>query len=74
MKGKGRRLTPLGKYISKALVDKGMAKKQLAATVGTSPQYLSYILTGTKSGRKYLPAIIMALELDTNKVEKLMAA
>ncbi len=74
MKGKGRRLTPLGKYISKALVDKGMAKKQLAATVGTSPQYLSYILNGTKSGKKYVPEIVRVLELDPHKVEKLLAA
>lgn len=36
----------------------------LAAEIGTSPQYLSYILYGVRSGEKYLPAIIAALNLD----------
>lgn len=68
------KLTPLGKCIIKALTDKDMSKAQLAAAVGTSPQYLSYILYGTRSGEKYLSAIVVALGLDPNKVEKLKAA
>ena len=51
-----------------------MTRAQLAGTVGVSPQYLSYILTGTRSGTKYIPAIIAALELDPRKVEKAIAA
>jgi cyanate lyase len=70
----GKKLTPLGKYISKALTDKDMTKTQLAATVGMSPPYLSYILYGMRSGEKYLPAITAALELDPHKVAKLTAA
>ena len=69
-----RKLTKLGKLIVKTLTDKNMTKTQLAEAVGTSPQYLSYILYGTRSGEKYIPAIIAALELDPRKVEKAIAA
>ena len=68
------KLTKLGKLIVKTLTDKNMTKTQLAEAVGTSPQYLSYILYGTRSGEKYIPAIIAALELDPGKVEKAIAA
>lgn len=73
MKGTSK-LTKLGKLIVKTLTDKNMTKTQLAEAVGTSPQYLSYILYGTRSGEKYIPAIIAALELDPRKVEKAIAA
>ena len=68
------KLTKRGKLIVKTLTDKNMTKTQLAEAVGTSPQYLSYILYGTRSGEKYIPAIIAALELDPRKVEKAIAA
>lgn len=68
------KLTKLGKLIVKTLTDKNMTKTQLAEAVGTSPQYLSYILYGTRSGEKYIPAIIASLELDPRKVEKAIAA
>ena len=68
MKRSSGRLTPFGKLVVKALTD------QLADTIGTSPQYLSYILYGVRSGEKYLPAIVAALSLDPRKVEKAMAA
>lgn len=68
------KLTKLGKLIVKTLTDKNITKTQLAEAVGTSPQYLSYILYGTRSGEKYIPAIIAALELDPRKVEKAIAA
>ena len=71
---RNNKLTPLGKYVTKALINKEMSKTQLAEVVGTSPQYLSYILYGNRSGEKYLPAIVAALELDPKKVEKLKAA
>jgi cyanate lyase len=74
MKGRNKKLTPFGKYVIKALTDKDMSKTELAAVVGTSPQYLSYILYGTRSGEKYLSAIVVALELDPTKVERLKAA
>lgn len=34
------KLTPLGKYITKVLVDREMSKAELAKQVGISPQYL----------------------------------
>ena len=40
------------------------------AEIGTAPQYLSYILNGTRSGGKYLPAIVAALKLDPKAVER----
>ena len=66
MRGPKKRLTPFGKMVVKALADR--------ATVGTSPQYMSYILNGTRSGEKYLPAIIAALALDPKKAERAIAA
>lgn len=74
MKSSKSKLTPLGKLVVKALTDRDMTKTQLASEIGTSPQYLSYILYGTRSGEKYLPAIIAALDLDPAKVEKAKAA
>lgn len=74
MEKKPGRLTPFGKYVAKALTDRDMSKGQLAERVGTSPQYLSFILYGARSGDKYIPAIIAALELDPHKVQKLIAA
>lgn len=55
MRGPKKRLTPFGKMVVKALADRDMSRAELAATVGTSPQYMSYILNGTRSGEKYLP-------------------
>ena len=74
MRKGNKRLTALGKLVLKALVDREMTRAQLAGTVGVSPQYLSYILTGTRSGTKYIPAIIAALGLDPEDVEKAIAA
>ena len=61
MKRSGK-LTPFGKLVVKALTDQDMTRTQLADTIGTSPQYLSYIL------------YVAALSLDPRKVEKAMAA
>ena len=49
MKSNGK-LCPLGKLVVKALTDQDKTKTQLAAEIGTSPQYLSYILYGVRSG------------------------
>ena len=74
MNVRNNKLTPFGKYIAKTLMDKDMNKVQLAEMIGTSPQYLSYILYGTRSGEKYFKAIIAALELDPGEVVKLIAS
>ena len=63
-------LTAFGKLVVKALVDQDMTKTELAGQIGTSPQYLSYILHGIRSGKKYLPVIIATLDLDRQEAEK----
>lgn len=45
------KLTPFGRYVVKTLVDKDMSKMELAAAVGISQPYLSYILYGQRSGK-----------------------
>ena len=74
MRGPNKKLTPFGKLVVKALADRDMTKAELAAEVSVAPQYLSYILNGTRSGGKYLQAIVAALELNPRKVEKAIAA
>lgn len=68
MRGPNKKLTPFGKRVVKALTDQDMTKSELAAEINITPQYLSYILNGTRSGDKYLPAIIAALGLDPEAV------
>lgn len=56
--------TPLGKVIKKRLIDQGMTQIQLAEIVGTSPKYLSLIIRGDRTGRKYMPRIIDVLGME----------
>ncbi len=74
MRAPNKKLTPFGKLVVKTLADRDMTKADLAAEIGTAPQYLSYILNGTRSGGKYVPAIFAALKLDPKAVERAMAA
>lgn len=74
MRAPNKKLTPFGKLVVKTLADRDMTKADLAAEIGTAPQYLSYILNGTRSGDKYLPAIVAALKLDPKAVERAIAA
>ena len=62
------------RLVSKALIDRDMTRRALAAAVGISPQYLSYILNGTRSGKRYIEAIARVLELDQKQVGKTTAA
>ena len=61
------KLTPLGKDIKKKLADKDMSQVELAERVGTSKSYLSRIMRGGKSGEKYLTAICIVLDLDSER-------
>lgn len=74
MRSENKKLTPLGKLVVKALTDRDMTKAELAGAIGVSPQYLSYILNGTRSGEKYIEAIIAALDLNREKVYRTIAA
>lgn len=60
-----RKLTPLGAEIKKCLVDRQMTQKELARIIGVSPKYIHLIIYGERSGKKYLPAIVSVLGLDT---------
>ncbi len=74
MRGPNKKLTPFGKIVVKALTDQDRTKAGLAMEIGITPQYLSYILNGTRSGDRYLPAIITALGLDPEEVARAVAA
>lgn len=74
MRRPNKKLTPFGKLVVKALTDQDKTKAELAAEISVTPQYLSYILNGTRSGDKYLPAIVAALELDQKAVARAIAA
>jgi len=74
MRNPNKNLTPFGKLVVKALVDRDKTRAELAAEINITPQYLSYILNGTRSGDKYLSAIIAALELDPKAVARAVAA
>ena len=71
---RNKNLTPFGRLVLKALIDRDMTRSALAAEVSISPQYLSYILNGTRSGRKYIEVITRTLDLDRKKVGKATAA
>lgn len=61
---KANQYTEIGKMIKKKLIDRNMTTTQLAACVGTTPQYMNHILHGKRSGKKYLAAIAKILDLD----------
>ncbi len=67
MAGRRQHLTPLGKEIKKRLIDKSMSQVELAAVVGTTKGYINKIITGYRSGEKYLEHICRILEIDLAK-------
>ncbi|NBH81106.1 XRE family transcriptional regulator [Clostridiaceae bacterium] len=71
MARKQNRLTDFGKTVVKALIEQDMTKTELAAQIGTSPEYLSYILHGVRSGEKYFAPIVAALDLDYRQSNQL---
>lgn len=65
------RKSTVGKHIEKALIDRDMNQVQLAQAVGTTPQYLNYILHGRRSGEMYLKRIANILKLDVKELENM---
>lgn len=61
---KERKLTPFGKAVKKALIDKQMSQVELANKLNVSPKYVNLILFGERSGEKYMCGIVEILELD----------
>lgn len=70
MAGHRNNMTPLGKEIKKKLIDKNMSQVELAATVGTTKGYITKIITGYRSGEKYLEHICRILEIDLKKYRR----
>ncbi|WP_283681250.1 helix-turn-helix domain-containing protein [Parablautia sp. Marseille-Q6255] len=57
-------LTPLGKKIKKRLVDLDMTQRQLAASLGVNPVYITKIMNGSRTGAKYREQIAEILKMD----------
>lgn len=58
-----RKYSAFGKKIMIQLINKNMTAKQLADTLGITPQYLNKIIHGERSGKKYIEAIKSILDL-----------
>ncbi len=65
-----RELSPVGKIIKKRLVDINKNQTWLANKVGMNTKYLSLILYGERSGKKYLSDIFNVLGLDPELLDK----
>lgn len=63
MKEKQSELTSFGKTVRKKLIDRNMTQVELAGLLGCSKQYLYKILTGRRSGRKYISDIKEILDI-----------
>lgn len=70
MAGRRQHLTPLGKEIKKRLIDRNMTNVMLAAELGVKPPYVSMIMTGERSGAKYILKICTILGIDYQKYVK----
>lgn len=49
--------------VRKKLIDKNMTQVELATLIGCNKQYIHKILTGERSGKKYLEKIGKILEI-----------
>lgn len=58
------KLTPFGKEVEKALIDRDMDKCELASAIGISQPYLTDILKGTRNGTERKIQIAKYLNLD----------
>ena len=60
---KQTRVTSYGRKIKKALVDLDMTQVELCSQIGCTKQYLQKILSGERSGEKYLKQIAEVLQI-----------
>lgn len=56
-----------GKLVKKRLIDYDMTISQLAERLDTTPQYVNRILTGDRSGKKYIQGIKEILNISDNE-------
>lgn len=60
----GKTPSVFGMEVKKRLVELDMTQRELANAIGVNENYLTDILRGRRSGKKYRPAICRLLELD----------
>lgn len=53
MTAKVRRLTPYGRSVKKALIDREVSQAEIERRLGMPKRYLALILHGERSGEKY---------------------
>jgi plasmid maintenance system antidote protein VapI len=70
---RGSKVTELGKFIKKRLIDLGLSHKMLANQLGMKQQYLSQILTGEKPTGKYTGRLAKVLGTTEEEVKRLAA-
>lgn len=58
------KLTPFGKEVEKALIDRDMSKSELAKILGITQAYLTDILKGTREGKERKKQIAEYLGID----------
>ncbi|MGB9781158.1 helix-turn-helix domain-containing protein [Caldanaerobacter sp.] len=58
-----RKLTEFGKKVNDRLAELNMTQKELSRLIGTSEPYLSMILRGVRSGKKYKEKIKKILNI-----------
>lgn len=63
MKNRNNTLTPFGKSVKKRMIDLGMAHAELCKACDCGQTYMSDILTGRRSGEKYVPRICKVLSI-----------
>lgn len=59
-----RQLPAYSRKIKIALIRQGMTQRELAEAVGMNENYLTDVLAGRKSGKKYLHKIEKILRID----------
>lgn len=64
------KFTPFGRKVKKALIDKSMTQKELCEILGCSRPYLQKILTGTRSGDKYVDQICQILNISLRETKE----
>lgn len=62
-----QRATPYGKQIKKRLIDLGRTQTSLAEELGIAPQYLTMIIDGRRSGKKYRDDIYRILQMPSRE-------
>lgn len=67
MAWQNKNLSPLGREIKRKLIEQEMTQRELAAAVGVSPQYVTKILSGQRSGERYILKICTMLGINIDK-------